>query len=927
VASAGAIWNGSWRVRRDPSPSRPGPGEPIALDVAQLPAGVRDTVVALLGAASGPGFEATVRITDERGRECAVRLTDDGDGGTVVAVSGADDPPAVETGPPGSEAAPDGMSAGTRLLELAGHGVCVVAADGHTTFANRRLAEMLGFGADELRRRPLLDLMDAADRWRVLGLFDRRRRGGAEVGDVRLRRRDGTELWADLSASPLGGEGDPGAVHGADSTVVLITDVTERHHRDLALRKAESRFRLSFEDAPVGKALVGFDGRVLEVNRAVGRILGLEPDRLIGTHVAELTHPEDLGAETELTRRAIAGEVDGFSLEKRFVRPTGAVVWANVNVSLVRDDQGQPLHLLLQVDDVTDRRAAESRSREAVARFEAAFTHAPIGMAIVELDGGLREANPGLCRMLALEPDLVRSINLAQLVHPDDVEDLERRLAELRDGHATTLRAEVRIVAPDGRSLWTLLSAAVVTGEDGRPSYLVAQAEDVTERRVAESDLVHQTLHDPLTGLGNRLLLKDRLQAALSIVAEVPFAVMFLDLDRFKSVNDTHGHDAGDALLVGVGERLRRIVRSADTVARLGGDEFAIIAQGVVDRRSAEALAEKVRAALRAPFRVGDLELVATASVGVVVGSTEYATGDQLLRDADIAMYRAKDAGRDRHELFDDEIRLSEIERLETERTLRTALAEGGLRLHYQPVIDLHTGRAIGAEALLRLEDPAQGLLSPAQFLPAAEESRLIIDVGAWVLREVCAQLARWGEAGFGHLVAWVNVSGLELASPRFNGLVQRALAQHGVAPDRLRIELTENALLEASPATISQLRTLTGLGVAVGIDDFGTGYSSLAYLRDLPVSFLKIDHSFTRRLEEPGGAALVEAIVSLGRSLDLHVIAEGVESRGQVEALAAIGCGTAQGHLFAPASSIETVALHAGHVAGPGPGPASTWP
>ncbi len=894
----------------------------MALDVEQLPPGARDTVAALLAAVSSPGFEATVRVTDGRGRDCQVRITEGDDGEPMVVVSGADDPPAE----PPAAAEAQGAGAGTRLLELTSHGVCVVSGDGRTAFANRRLADMLGFEAEELRRRSMLDLMDASDRWRVLGLFDRRRRGGAEIGDIRLRRRDGAELWAVLSTSPFPGEpGADGAPGGAEGTVVLVTDVTERHHRELALRDAERRFRLSFEDAPVAKALVGFDGRVLEVNRAVGRVLGIEADGLVGLRLSDVTHPGDLAAEDELTRRAIAGQLDSFSLEKRFVRPAGGVVWAKVNVSLVRDDDGHPLHLLLELDDVTDRKAAEAVSREAVARFEAAFTHAPIGMAIVELDGTLREANPGLRRMLALDPDLVGSMTLGQLIHPDDVEDLDRRLAELREGHTTTLRAEVRIVASDGRTVWTLLSAAAVTGDDGLPSYLVAQAEDVSERRVAEHDLVHQTLHDPLTGLGNRLLLKERLQAALGIAAEVPFAVMFLDLDRFKSVNDTHGHDAGDALLIGVGERLRRIVRGTDTVARLGGDEFAIIAQGVADRHSAEALAEKVRAALRAPFRVGDLELVATASVGVVVGSPEYATGDQLLRDADIAMYRAKDAGRDRYELFDDEIRLSEIERLETERTLRTALAEGGLRLHYQPVIDLHTGRAIGAEALLRIDDPAQGLLLPAQFLAVAEDSRLIIDVGAWVLREVCAQLARWTEAGFGHLSAWVNVSGLELASPRFNGLVQRAVAQHRVDPARLRLELTENALLEASPATISQLRLLTGLGVAVGIDDFGTGYSSLAYLRELPVSFLKIDHTFTRRLTEPGGAALVEAIVSLGRSLDLQVIAEGVESRGQVEALAAIGCGHAQGHLFAIPGPIDAMALNAGHV--PGGGPAGAWP
>jgi diguanylate cyclase (GGDEF)-like protein/PAS domain S-box-containing protein len=894
------MWNGTWRIRRDPAAPPGSPFEPAAVDVEQLPPDARATVAALLASAGGPGWEARLRLPGPGEDPCEVALRTGDDGGVDVEITGAGDPPP----PPGPHV--DGAIRGLdeRLLELAHLGVWVIDTDGRTTFTNRRMAELLGWEPEELRDRPLLAMVDDADRWRVAALFDRRRRGGGELHDVRFRRRDGGEVWTILATTPVV-EGDE-----VSAVVTVVTDVTDRHAREQQLSEAERRFRSSFEDAPVGKALVDGDGRLLEINRALARTLGEEPARLAGTRLADLLHGDDRGATAELARRALDDDLDGFHVDARLRHADGHAVWVELDASVVRGDQARAPRIVLHVEDISGRKAAESTSREAVARFQAAFTHAPIGMAIVELDGGIREANPGLCRMLGLDAEVVRSSNLLALADPEDTDELERRLAELREGRTRSLRIELRLVAADGHTLWTLLSAGVVEDDDGRPAYAVAQAEDITERRSAEHDLVHQTLHDPLTGLGNRLLLKDQLHQALAIVGEVPFAVMFLDLDRFKSVNDTHGHDAGDALLVGVGERLRRIVRGGDTVARLGGDEFAIIAQGIADMKAASAMADKVRAALRAPFHVGSLDLNVTASVGVVIGSGEYATGDQLLRDADVAMYRAKDAGRDRHELFNDEIRLQEIERHETERTLRSALDEDRLRLLYQPIVDLHTGRSVGAEALLRIADPDQGMLRPRSFLGSAEDSRLILDIGAWVLDAVCAQLADWSDGGLGQLGAWVNVSGQELASPRFVALVQRAIEHHRVERGRLHLECTENALLEATPATLDHLRSLSESGVRIGIDDFGTGYSSLAYLRELPVAFLKVDRSFTRRLDEPGGTALVEAIVSLGRSLGLEIIAEGVESRRQVESLVQMGCGVAQGHLFARPAPADEITL-----------------
>jgi len=852
---------------------------------------VRATIGVMLGAISGDSFAGGIRINDELGLPRTVRISN-GDGtDVIIEVTGAGD--RRDDAPLGSTPALESFI--ERAAELADQAVWVVEPRGRTLMVNEPMARLVGSTTEQLGKRSLTDAVADIDRRWVIGLFDPTRPDRREPIDVRFRGPDGTTIWTTVRIDPLRDE------HG--STVALVAFVTNMADRreEQTQTDNERRFRLSFEDAPLGRAVVALDGSILEANRALGHILGLEPADLVGQNYRDLEPTLTAAAEAALAEQAMTGQVDGYSLERRFVHSAGNLVTASLNVSAARNENDQPVHLVIQVEDITARNAADLASQEAIARFQAAFVHAPIGMAIVDLDGSVREANPALCRMLGSDAAQVAAGSLSRWAQEDDAGPLTEGLDELRRNRSGSLRLQLQVVSATGTTLWTQLSVAVVgSEEEGRPPYAIAQLEDITERRLAEHDLVHQTLHDPLTGLGNRLLLKDQLNQALGIVNDLPFAVLFLDLDKFKSVNDTHGHDAGDVLLIEVGERLRRMVRGADTVARLGGDEFAVVARGINDLDHARAFAAKVQLALRSAFRVGPTEISVSASIGMVLGSPEYESGEHLLRDADVAMYRAKDRGRDRVEVFDDVVRLEEIERLETERTLRQALDDDGLVLHYQPVVDLRTGHVIGAEALLRLADPEQGLLEPKRFLAVAAQSQLILELGAWVLREVCSQLDRWRIAGFSHFTAWVNVSGLELASPRFHTLVQEVLEEFRTDPTCLRLELSESDLLEASPATISSLRLLTAKGIEVGIDDFGTGYSSLAHLRELPVSFLKIDSSFTRRLDEPGGSALVEAMVGLGRSLDLDVIAEGVESRRQVETLAVLGCGRAQGHVFA---------------------------
>jgi diguanylate cyclase (GGDEF)-like protein len=446
---------------------------------------------------------------------------------------------------------------------------------------------------------------------------------------------------------------------------------------------------------------------------------------------------------------------------------------------------------------------------------------------------------------------------------------------------------------------------------------------------------LYRALHDPLTGLANRGLLMEQLGQALARARRRPgsVAVLFLDLDRFKVVNDSLGHAAGDDLLVEVARRLERVMRSADTVARLGGDEFVVLAEDVGGVDEALSLARRLREAVAVPMPVGSGQrLVITASVGIAVSAPDadpgaddddarsggvVATPSSLLWDADVAMYRAKDSGRDRVQLFEDGLRAGSLGRFRSEAMLRHALDHDGLRLHYQPLVDLATGTLAGAEALVRLQDPDRGLIQPAEFIPVAEETGLVVPLGAWVVAEAAAQAAAWQAlqpVGAPPMTVSINLSGRQLSTPGFAVNVGAAIARSGADASHLCFEVTENTLLDAGGSSVATLERLKELGVRVAIDDFGTGHSSLTWLRRLPADFLKVDRTFVAGLgTDPGDTAIVRAVLDLGRALGLTTVAEGVETPEQLAALRDLGCDWAQGfHLARPAppESVTTL-LH----------------
>jgi diguanylate cyclase (GGDEF)-like protein len=536
-----------------------------------------------------------------------------------------------------------------------------------------------------------------------------------------------------------------------------------------------------------------------------------------------------------------------------------------------------------------DARADALHSRE---RFRHAFDDAPIGMALTGLDGVVQRANAVLCERVGADPagrplaDLVEADDLAGRPFPADGGEIEVRYA--------------------GTAAWGLWHHSLLTGSDGRPEAWISHCIDVSKRRLAEDELSWQANHDALTGLPNRELFLERLSGSLTSEGRV--AVLLIDLDDFKVVNDSLGHGAGDRLLSGVAERLCRVLRPGDVIARFGGDEFTVLLPGITSEDYALGVARRLAEALREPLVLDGERRYVSASVGVSFSAPSEHDPHALLRDADAAMYRAKETGKSRCEVFDDSMRESAMERLELESGLRHALDDGELRLVYQPLVTLDDGRLSGVEALLRWDHPLFGVVAPLRFISLAERNGLIIPIGAWVLREACRQLAEWGDDALG---VSVNVSARQLGSTDLVDAVRAALEDSGIGPGRLCLEITETAMM-ADPATMGEtLSALKALGVRLAVDDFGVGHASLRQLRALlPVDTLKIDKSFVDGItDDADDAAIVEGVVRLAHSLGLQAVAEGVETAEQLAMLRSFSCQTGQGYYFARPAEPDAIA------------------
>jgi len=670
------------------------------------------------------------------------------------------------------------------------------------------------------------------------------------------------------------------------------------------LLQSERRFRALVSNAADIIIVTDAEGIMQYVSPAFERILGRSTEPFEDKSMADFWHPDDMAR----INREIPAVHDDPSLTLRTTMrgQDASGRWRCFEATIANRLADPDVRGMVgNLHDITELRESDER-------FRSAFENAPIGMAIADVNGIIVRANPAYGKILGWPPEEMVGMSVHELTHPDDRDTSRAEMHHLLESHADGYQIEKRYLHRDGHIVWVAVSVSCVVEEEGG-FHLLGQVEDITERRALRERLAFAAIHDPLTGLPNRELFTDRLEVALRRAARGghQVGVMFLDLDRFKLINDSLGHDVGDQVLCAVADRLSSVTRASDTLSRFGGDEFTVLCDEV-DETTALDLAQRLTMAIARPLSLGNGEVFVSMSIGIAL-SRPGQSGAVMLRNADLAMYRAKDRGPSRIETYREDDEENVVSRLRTSNDLHRALERNELELHYQPFVELHTETLVGMEALVRWRHPTRGLLLPAEFIALAEDSGLILPLGTWVLEEACRQAATWhrcrAEAGeeAARVNMSVNVSAVQLADPAFPTRV--ALEVTGVDPDRIWLEITESTLMRDADDAVNVLRTLRDLGLHLEIDDFGTGYSSLSYLQRFPVESLKVDRTFVADLDQRSdNAAIVRAIVGLGDSLGLPIIAEGVERRGEVAKLQALGCHLAQGYLFGrplPARSV----------------------
>jgi diguanylate cyclase (GGDEF)-like protein/PAS domain S-box-containing protein len=733
------------------------------------------------------------------------------------------------------------------------------------------------------------------------------------------RRKDGSVIDVSVTISPI--HDSRGDVAGAST---VARDITERKRAADALAEAEQRFRGAFEEAPIGNVMLDRRLQVLRVNDALCRLFGRDAAQIVGRSILEFTHPDDVAPSRVWNESRLQGNVLA-PLVKRYVRPDGSLVEVQLTTALVEPRGSEP-YFFSQLQDVTEQRRAERRQamiadlgRRAL---ESADVVALMGDAVRMVRESLatetclitRCLAAGELRLVAAEGEslgwTIGPGNPTQTAYtlavgkPVVSEDL---LSETRFSAPPTvlergMRRSVSVPVPDRSGSRHVILAHAPAGlrrfTDDDVRFVEAVAHVVAgalDRAAAEDELRRRALEDPLTGLANRALLKSQLEAELRHARRLQnrVCVLVLDLDRFKIVNDTLGHSAGDVLLLKVAARLAGCMREEDLIARPGGDEFTVVATRTATDHAIAEVAQRLIDAVIEPFELDGREVFITASVGVAISDHGSETPEELLRDADAAMYRAKQQGGGRFEIFDVTLRHHLVQRMAIESDLRHAIERSELELYYQPLIDLTDERVVGFEALLRWRHPERGMIAPDQFIAIAEETRLIVPIGSWVLQTVCAQLAQWPQ----QIYVAANLSALQI-TPELTLEVQRQLSQHRVAPDRLVLEITESLVLD--PSTKPIVTSLRALGIKLALDDFGTGYSSLGSLQRFPLDLLKLDRALISSLDEPKGVAVVRAAIELGNALGVDVIAEGIETPTQLATLRNLKCPLGQGYLFA---------------------------
>ncbi len=723
--------------------------------------------------------------------------------------------------------------------------------------------------------------------------------------EVRMRHRDGHWVWVRDRGKVVkwSADGQPLRMAGTHE------DVSQRHADAERLAASEELLRVVLDTSRDTTIRVGLDDRVEYVNQRVVDISGVPLEQWTGKTFAEMGYPTELAETWKAYRRPVfeTGEPVTFEFE---IDNTEGHRWYETTVAPEIGPDGTITHVIETSRDITDRVAAEGALRTSQAQLLQAQRIAHVGSWTLDTATNEETWSGELLRIHGLDPtgpapDVTEQ---QRLFTPESWQALSRRLAVAQDTGAP-YELELEMVRPDGSHGWVLARGEALRDEAGDITGLGGVALDITERKSASDQLQMLATHDPLTGLANRAVVLDEITRAVSAGQRSgrATAVLMMDLDRFKNVNDTLGHAAGDELLIAAAARMQEIVRASDLVARLGGDEFVVAMRDLDDPTEAIRAAWRMVESFRTPLTVSDVELYASASVGVTI-TTDSRDADDLMREADTAMYKAKAEGRDRVAVFNEDLRVVVSARLAVERDLRQALDRGELEVWYQPEVDLATGRVVAVEALLRWHHPDGTVWTADRFIDVAEDTGLILDIGDWTLRQACAQAAAWAAARPDRpMIVRVNISAFQLAETGLLLALDEALDASGLDPTLLCIEITETALLRQTAAASANLAGVHERGVSVAIDDFGTGYASLIYLRRYPIDVIKIDRNFVTNLTtDPRDRAIVSAVITLANALRMTVTAEGVEHPDQATQLLEAGCPSAQGWLYSQAVAAE---------------------
>lgn len=739
--------------------------------------------------------------------------------------------------------------------------------------------------------------------------------------------KDQTRIPVDYSVGMIRDERNTGGF------VVVFRNISERNRAEVSLRESRKKYK---------ELVNSIDGIVWEsegdthqftfVSKQAQQLLGYPLNQWMNeaSFWQDHLHPDDREEALEFWRKALSNEKK-FEFEYRMIAEDGRTVWVRDIVSLMREEGGL-ITLRGVMLDITNLKVVQDALRKAHNELEKRVEERTLELSqVVE---ALREseeryalaaqgANDGLWdwnlktdeiyystrwkTMLGWEKSeiLNSSEEWFQRVHPDDIERVKAEIATHLDGLTPHFETEHRMQHKDGSYHWMLNRGVAVRDSEGRAYRMAGSQTDITERKLAEEQLLHDAFHDALTNLSNRALFMDRLSSAVARGKrrdDYFFGVLFLDVDRFKVINDSLGHILGDQLLIAIARRLESCLRPGDTVARLGGDEFSILLEDITDVTDCTRVAERILQELTVAFNLKGHEVFATASIGIAPFSQVYDRAEDILRDADTAMYRAKALGKARHQVFDKTMHARAVALLQLETDLRRAVERQEFRLFYQPIVNLRTLRIQGFEALVRWQHPHRGLLPPSELIPVAEETGLIVPIGRWVLQEACRQMQEWHTefpTEFPLSIS-VNLSGKQLSQPDLIQDVYRVLQETHLEADSLTLEITESVIMENAETAASMLAQLRELDVHLHIDDFGTGYSSLSYLHRFPVNTLKVDRSFVNRIGvDDENTEIVKTILTLAKNLGMDVIAEGVETHEQLKHLRTLGCHYAQGFLF----------------------------